>query len=133
MKDVKMFIESGCIEINKVTGKNTLIVVFGPEKARVGYVALVSGAFLSIVLLVLNGTFPSLILITLLASYFGITSIQTLSVGIFLLHLLLDVVFGIYAYASFQVRASLIQMQNISSVDEDILELDEYEYLKQAV
>jgi hypothetical protein len=27
----------------------------------------------------------------------------------------------------------LIQMQNISSVDEDILELDEYEYLKQAV
>ncbi|GIR30588.1 MAG: hypothetical protein CM15mP44_8710 [Candidatus Neomarinimicrobiota bacterium] len=63
---------------DKVTGKNTLIVVFGPEKARVGYVALVSGAFLSIVLLVLNGTFPSLILITLLASYFGITSIQTL-------------------------------------------------------
>ena len=63
---------------DKVTGKNTLIVVFGPEKARVGYVALVSGAFLSIVLLVLNGTFPYLILITLLASYFGITSIQTL-------------------------------------------------------
>ena len=63
---------------DKATGKNTLIVVFGPEKARVGYVALVSGAFLSIVFLVLNGTFPSLILITLLASYFGITSIQTL-------------------------------------------------------
>tara|TARA_B100000427_G_scaffold326743_1_gene335979 strand:- start:376 stop:1659 length:1284 start_codon:yes stop_codon:yes gene_type:complete len=63
---------------DKATGKNTLIVVFGPEKARVGYVALVSGAFLSIVLLVLNGTFPSLILIALLASYFGITSIQTL-------------------------------------------------------
>jgi len=63
---------------DKVTGKNTLIVVFGPEKARIGYVALVSGAFLSIVLLVLNGTFPSLILITLLASYFGVTSIQTL-------------------------------------------------------
>ena len=60
-------------------------------------------------------------------------SIQTLSVSIFVLHLLLDVVFGIYAYASFQVRASLIQMQNISSVDEDTHELDEYEYLKQAV
>ena len=54
-------------------------MVFGPEKARVGYVALVTGAFLSIVFLVLNGTFPSLILITLLASYFGITlAIQTL-------------------------------------------------------
>ena len=63
---------------DKATGKNTLIVVFGPEKARVGYVALVSGAFLSIVLLVLNGTFPSLILIALIASYFGFTSIQTL-------------------------------------------------------
>ena len=63
---------------DKATGKNTLIVVFGPEKARVGYVALVSGAFLSIVLLVLNGTFPSLILIALVASYFGFTSIQTL-------------------------------------------------------
>ena len=61
------------------------------------------------------------------------TSIQTLSVSIFVLHLLLDVVFGIYAYASFQVRASLIQMQNISSIDEDTHELDEYEYLKQAV
>ena len=63
---------------DKATGKNTLIVVFGPEKARTGYVSLVVGAFLSVVLLVLNGTFPSLILITLLASYFGVTSIQTL-------------------------------------------------------
>jgi len=63
---------------DKATGKNTLIVVFGPEKARVGYVALISGAFLSIVLLVLKASFPSLVLIALLASYFGITSIQTL-------------------------------------------------------
>ena len=63
---------------DKATGKNTLIVVFGPEKARVGYVSLVVGAFLSIVLLVLNGTFPNLVLIALLASYFGVTSIQTL-------------------------------------------------------
>ena len=63
---------------DKKTGKNTLIVVFGPKKARVGYVALVSGAFLSIVLLVLNGTLPSLVMIALLASYFGVTSIQTL-------------------------------------------------------
>ena len=63
---------------DKATGKNTLIVVFGPEKARIGYVSLVLGAFLSIVFLVVNGTFPSLILISLLASYFGVTSIQTL-------------------------------------------------------
>ena len=63
---------------DKATGKNTLIVVFGPERARAGYVSLVVGAFLSIVLLVINGTFPSLILVALLASYFGVTSIQTL-------------------------------------------------------
>ena len=73
------------------------------------------------------------LILGLLALLTFFTSIQTLSVGTFVLHLLLDVVFGVYAYASFQVRASLIQMQNISSVDEDILELDEYEYLKQAV
>ena len=70
------------------------------------------------------------LILGLLALLTFFTSIQTLSVGIFVLHLLLDVVFGIYAYASFQVRASLIQMQNISSVDEDTHELDEYEYLK---
>ena len=33
---------------DKATGKNTLIVVFGPEKARAGYVALIAAAFLSI-------------------------------------------------------------------------------------
>ena len=60
------------------------------------------------------------------------TSIQTLSVAIFVLHLLIDIVFGIYAYASFQVRASLIQMQKISSIDK-VSEFDEYEYIKQAV
>ena len=63
---------------DKATGKNTLIVVFGPEKARAGYVSLVIGAFLSVILLVLYNIFPSLILISLLASYFGVRAIQTL-------------------------------------------------------
>jgi len=63
---------------DKITGKNTLIVVFGPEKARAGYVSLVVGAFLSIVVLALNGTFPTLTLISLLGAYFGIRAIQTL-------------------------------------------------------
>ena len=43
-----------------------------------------------------------------------------------------DRVFAVYAYASFQVRASLIQMQKISSINKGP-ELDEYEYIKQAV
>jgi len=38
----------------------------------------VIGAFLSVILLVLYDVFPSLILISLLASYFGIRAIQTL-------------------------------------------------------
>ena len=63
---------------DKATGKDTLIVVFGPEKARIGYVLLVAGAFVSIVVMALNGTFPMLTLIALLASYFGVKAIQVL-------------------------------------------------------
>ena len=63
---------------DKATGKNTLIVVFGPEKARAGYVALVASAFASIVILALNETVPMLSLIALLAVYFGFTATRTL-------------------------------------------------------
>jgi len=63
---------------DKQTGKKTLIVVFGPEKARVGYVSLVVGAFLSIIALVLSEKLPSESLISLLAAYFGFRAIQTL-------------------------------------------------------
>ena len=63
---------------DKQTGKKTLIVVFGPEKARVGYVSLVVGAFLSIIALVLSERLPSESLISLLAAYFGFRAIQTL-------------------------------------------------------
>ncbi|MDC0215113.1 UbiA family prenyltransferase [Candidatus Marinimicrobia bacterium] len=63
---------------DKATGKNTLIVVLGPEKARAGYVALVASAFASIIVLVLNGTVPMLSLIALLAVYFGFSATSTL-------------------------------------------------------
>ena len=63
---------------DKATGKDTLIVVFGPEKARMGYVLLVAGAFISIAVMALIGTFPMLSLIALPAVYFGIRAIQTL-------------------------------------------------------
>ena len=63
---------------DKATGKNTLIVVFGPEKARIGYVALVFCAFLSITVLATTGTLPMLTLIALLAIYFGINAIKVL-------------------------------------------------------
>ena len=63
---------------DKATGKNTLIVVFGPEKARLGYVFLVGSAFVSIIVMALNGTFPKLSLIALPAAYFGVRAIKTL-------------------------------------------------------
>ncbi len=65
-------------ESDKATGKNTLIVVFGPERARAGYVALIASAFASIVIMALNGTLPMLSLIALLAVYFGYTATKTL-------------------------------------------------------
>tara|TARA_Y100000748_G_scaffold251509_1_gene216683 strand:+ start:785 stop:1153 length:369 start_codon:yes stop_codon:yes gene_type:complete len=43
-------------------------------------------------------------------------SIQTLSVPIFVLHLVLDVLFGVYAYISFQVRrATLLENSLVGS------------------
>ena len=63
---------------DKATGKNTLIVVFGPEKARIGYVLLIASAFVSIVIMALNGTFPMLSLIALAACYFGVKAVKTL-------------------------------------------------------
>jgi 1,4-dihydroxy-2-naphthoate octaprenyltransferase len=65
-------------ESDKATGKNTLIVVFGPERARAGYVALIASAFASIIIMALNGTLPMLSLIALLAVYFGYTATKTL-------------------------------------------------------
>ena len=65
-------------ESDKATGKNTLIVVFGPERARAGYVALIASAFVSIIIMALNGTLPMLSLIALLAVYFGYTATKTL-------------------------------------------------------
>ena len=63
---------------DKATGKNTLIVVFGPEKARLGYVLLVGCAFISIIVMVASGIFPLLSLIAMPSAWFGIKAIQTL-------------------------------------------------------
>ena len=55
-----------------------MIVVFGPEKARLGYVILVIGAFLSIAIMAMAGTFPMLSLIALLASFLVINIVKVL-------------------------------------------------------
>ena len=63
---------------DKATGKNNLVVVFGPEKARIGYVLLVVGAFVSIIGMALNGIFPMQSLITLFTSIISVYTIRTL-------------------------------------------------------
>ena len=65
---------------DKATGKNNLVVVFGPKKARVGYVFLVIGSFISIITLTLTKpeSFPMLSLISLITSFYSIYTIKTL-------------------------------------------------------
>ena len=60
-------------------------------------------------------------------------SLQTLSVGLFLIHLVIDILFGIYTYASFQVRAATTQRRNMALMNDATFEDESIEYLKQAV
>ncbi len=61
-------------------------------------------------------------------------SIQTMSVPIFIAHLVFDVTFGVYAFLSFQVRRSM-QMQNNLSLgnQQELKKVEEESYLKEAV
>ena len=60
-------------------------------------------------------------------------ALQTLSVTIFVFHLIIDLVFGIYAYTAFQVRSSSLQRNSFIYVDDSSADDDTVEYLKQAV
>ena len=61
-------------------------------------------------------------------------SIQTMSVPIFIAHLVFDIIFGVYAFLSFQVRRSM-QMQNnlILGNQQEMKKVEEESYLKEAV
>ena len=61
-------------------------------------------------------------------------SIQTMSVPIFIAHLVFDVIFGIYAFLSFQIRRSM-QMQNNLSLgnQQEMKKVEEESYFKEAV
>ena len=60
-------------------------------------------------------------------------ALQTLSVAIFVFHLIIDLVFGIYVYTAFQVRSSSLQRNNFTYVDDSSAGDENVEYLKQAV
>ena len=61
-------------------------------------------------------------------------SIQTMSVPIFIAHLVFDVIFGVYAFLSFQIRRSM-QMQNDLSLgkQQEMKKVEEESYFKEAV
>ena len=60
-------------------------------------------------------------------------SIQTLSVPLFVFHLLLDVIFGLYAYTSFKVRrATLLQNSLVGSNFSDEIIHQQDDFLQQA-
>ena len=61
-------------------------------------------------------------------------SIQTMSVPIFIAHLVFDVIFGVYAFLSFLIRRSM-QMQNNLSLgnQQEMKKVEEESYFKEAV
>ncbi len=61
-------------------------------------------------------------------------SIQTMSVPIFIAHLVFDVIFGVYAFLSFQIRRSM-QMQNNLSFgnQQEMKKVEKESYFKEAV
>ena len=61
-------------------------------------------------------------------------SIQTMSVPIFIAHLIFDVIFGVYAFLSFQVRRSMQMQNNLSPGNQqEMKKVEEESYFKEAV
>ena len=61
-------------------------------------------------------------------------SIQTMSVPIFIAHLVFDVIFGVYAFLSFQVRRSMQMQNNLSPGNQqEMKKVEEESYFKEAV
>ena len=61
-------------------------------------------------------------------------SIQTMSVPIFIAHLVFDVIFGVYAFLSFQVRRSMQMQKNLSLGNQkEMKKVEEESYFKEAV
>ncbi len=62
-------------------------------------------------------------------------SIQTMSVPIFIAHLVFDVIFGVYAFLSFQIRRSMQMQNNLSLGNQQEMKkkVEEESYFKEAV
>ena len=74
------------------------------------------------------------LIIGLLAVFTFFVSIQALSVPLFVFHLVLDLLFGLYAYTSFQVRrATLLQNSLVGSSFANKTLSQQEDYLQEAV
>ena len=61
-------------------------------------------------------------------------SLQAMSIGLFVIHLITDCVFGIYAFISFQVRRSTQIQNSLNTFNDNVQsEYGNEEYLKEAV
>ena len=61
-------------------------------------------------------------------------SLQTMSIGLFVVHLITDCIFGIYAFISFQVRRSTQLQNSLNTFNDNVqVEYGNEEYLKEAV
>ena len=61
-------------------------------------------------------------------------SLQAMSIGLFVIHLITDCVFGIYAFISFQVRRSTQLQNSLNTFNDNVqVEYGNEEYLKEAV
>ena len=73
------------------------------------------------------------LIIGLLAVSTFFVSIQTMSVPLFIFHLILDCIFGIYAFLSFQVRKSMQVQNNLTVGLQEQNRVEEQSYFKEAV
>ena len=73
------------------------------------------------------------LIIGLLAVSTFFVSIQTMSVPSFIFHLILDFIFGIYAFLSFQVRKSMQVQNNLTVGLQEQNRVEEQSYFKEAV
>ena len=73
------------------------------------------------------------LIIGLLAVSTFFVSIQTMSVPLFIFHLILDCIFGIYAFLSFQVRKSMQAQNNLTIGLQEQNRVEEQSYFKEAV
>ena len=84
--------------------------------------------------LMVNKQRKAYLMIGLFAVATFFVSLQTMSIGLFVVHLITDCVFGIYAFISFQVRRSTQLQNSLSSFNDDVqVEYGNEEYLKEAV